>query len=148
LQKKLNICIVLFLIALSILSLFSKASYLLAFLFAFFIPGYVIVEAFFRELKPAEKLLLYVLLSVLVSTHAVYWSSMVFGYSKETIILVSSLFIPFFLFLPDFLVKNSAKSFGEIDKAGIIFSIIVFLITFFTLFYSVWVPTENYIILT
>lgn len=148
LQKKVNIYIALFLIALSILSLFSKASYLLAFLFAFFIPGYVIVGAFFRELKPAEKLLLYVLLSVLVSTHAVYWSSMVFGYSKETIILVSSLFIPVFLFLPDFSVKNSAKSFGEIDKAGIIFSIIVFLITFFTLFHSVWVPTENYIILT
>jgi len=74
-----NIYIVLFLIVLSILSLFSKASYLLAFLFAFFIPGYVIVKAFFRELKPAEKLLLCVLLSVLVSTHAVYWLSMVLG---------------------------------------------------------------------
>lgn len=74
------------------------ASLVSAFIFTLFVPGYVIVEYYFKDLNIHEKLLLYMLLSVLISTHLIYFLSLAFGYSQHTILI--AFFILFaFLFL-------------------------------------------------
>src|SRR3989344_6605152 len=69
---------------------------LLGLLFTFFIPGFLVIETFYRKLDIVYKIPLYLLLSVLISTYSVYFAGQAFGYNRFTILLS---FVPFAVWL-------------------------------------------------
>lgn len=79
---------------------------ILGFIFTFFIPGFLIIETFFSEIPIIQKIPLHLLISVLVSTYAVYIISLVFGFSRSSILLT---FLLFELWLIIFLINKRFK---------------------------------------
>jgi len=69
------------------------------FLFTFFIPGILVVETFYKEFAIWQKVPLYLLLSVLVSTYMVYFLSLIFGFERRTVFLAFYLMIPWLVWL-------------------------------------------------
>lgn len=65
---------------------------MIGFIFTFFLPGFLIIESFFSELPSIQKLPSYLLISVLVSTYAVYIVSLIFGFSQNSIIFTILIF--------------------------------------------------------
>lgn len=132
-------------------SLFSPhASLVSALLFTLFIPGYIIVEHYFKHLNIQEKLLLYLLLSVLVSTHLIYFLSLAFGYSRHTILIA---FFVLFAFLLLFLLCNTKTETRRSNLhlhslKGVLLSSGIALFAYLVLSKSVWVWHRGYIVLT
>ena len=88
-----------------IASFFSPyAALVSALIFTLFVPGYIIVEYYFKALNMQEKILLYILLSVMISTHLIYFLSLAIGYSQHTILIA---FTILFAFLLLFLLRNT-----------------------------------------
>jgi hypothetical protein len=121
-----------------------------ALIFTLFLPGYIIVEYFFRELRFHEKLLLYILLSVLISTQLIYYLSLAFGYSWHTIYMAFLVFFVFFflflLYLPQH--EASRKSLSITSLHAVLLSLGIALFTYFVLSQSVWVWQHDFIVLT
>ena len=119
-----------------------------ALIFTLFVPGYIIVEYYFRGKDIQEKILLYLLLSVLISTHLIYFLSLAFGYSKHTILIAFFILLAFLLL---FLLRNT-KSEPKIlhirSLKGVLLSSGIALFTFFVLSKSVWVWHQSRIVLT
>ena len=126
------------------------ASLVSAFIFTLFVPGYVIVEYYFKDLNIHEKLLLYMLLSVLISTHLIYFLSLAFGYSQHTILIA---FFILFAFLFLFFLRNTETAprrsklhlsslKGVMSSSGIAF------FAYLVLSKSIWVWRQGYIVLT
>ena len=132
-------------------SLFSPlASLVSALLFTLFVPGYVIVEQYFKHLNIQEKLLLCMLLSVLISTHLIYFLSLAFGYSRHTILIA---FFVLFAFLLLFLWRSTKteprRSYLHLHSVrGVLLSSGIALFAYFVLSKSVWVWRQGYIVLT
>ena len=88
------------LVALLILSTQSNTALFISLLLStLLVPGYVIVERFFKDVS--GKIALYVLLSVLISTQLIFLLSLLMGYSLETL-KVSA----FLLLLPALLAER------------------------------------------
>lgn len=68
------------------------------FIFTFFLIGFLVTESFFTHLKIWEKIPLYFLLSILLSTWTVYLLSLFLGFSQKTILLSFLLFLPLSFF--------------------------------------------------
>jgi len=121
-----------------------------ALIFTLFLPGYSIVEYLFSYLHFHEKLLLYILLSVLISTQLIYYLSLAFGYSRHTIYLaflvLFFLYLIFLLHLPQH--EASKKSLSINNLYGVLLSFGIALFTYFVLSKSVWVWQDNSIVLT
>ena len=121
-----------------------------ALIFTLFLPGYSIVEYLFRHLHFHEKLLLYILLSVLISTQLIYYLSLAFGYSRHTIYLaflvLFFLYLIFLMHLPQH--EASKKSLSINNLYGVLLSFGIALFTYFVLSKSVWVWQDNSIVLT
>ena len=64
------------------------------FVFTFFLPGACLTELFANRLPAGIKLLLYSVISVIVSTFLVYSVSLVLGFSRYSILLSSVVFLP------------------------------------------------------
>jgi len=92
---------------------------LLGFGFTLFVPGFVVVETFFRDLPGRVKLPLVVVLSVLVSTGTVFGAALLLGLNKGTILLV---FAGYYLWLVGWWARGwSGRGEMKIDwwQAGI-----------------------------
>lgn len=76
-----------------------------ALIFTLFVPGYIIVEYYFKALNMQEKLLLYLLLSVMISTHLIYFLSLAIGYSQHTI-LIAFAFYSYFCYSFSYVILN------------------------------------------
>ncbi len=138
-----------FLVILAMLSPFSGSlGFMYAALFTLFLPGFVVVNLFLRELECIEKLVLTFFLSVLLSTQLVYWLSIVFGYSKFSIVLAGLIFT-----LALFFVRLEKQDFRQfifrlLKHPAILLALGVFLVFYAVLSSSVWVFQGNNIILS
>ena len=129
------------------------ASLAAALIFTLFLPGYVIVESCFKYLNIQEKLLLYPLLSVMVSTHLIYALSLILGYARPTIftaffIMLMFMFIPLtftFSIRPSSIHPHPTRL---SDLKGVYLSLGISLIAFIVLSNTVWVWDNGYIILS
>jgi uncharacterized membrane protein len=126
------------------------ASLVSTLIFTLFVPGYIIVEYYFKDLNIHEKLLLYMLLSVLISTHFIYFLSLAFGYSQHTIltaffILFALLFL-FFLRNTETAPKRSILHLSSLK--GVMLSSGIAFFAYLVLSKSVWVWRQGYIVLT
>ncbi|MFO7967337.1 MAG: hypothetical protein R6U44_07040 [Archaeoglobaceae archaeon] len=131
---------ILFLFALLFMAIFSSSSLFIALLFlTLFVPGYVIVERFFGDMK--GKVGLYILLSVLVSTQLIYFLSLFGGYSLETLQLSAVLLSVSVLF-----IKKPEKSNERVVE--VVIFIILFLFAFTLMYPTVWFEKDDYIVLS
>ena len=126
------------------------ASFVSALIFTLFVPGYIIVEYYFKYLNIQEKLLLYMLLSVLISTHLIYFLSLVFGYSQHTILIA---FFILFAFLFLFFLRNTEtaprrSNLHLSSLKGVMLSSGIAFFAYLVLSKSVWVWRQGYIVLT
>jgi uncharacterized membrane protein len=137
----LNIRFVAILATILIASLFSShVSLLAAIIFTFFVPGYVITMLFFRNLSGEEKIFTIPILSVMVSTHVIYYLSLLLGYSKEIILLSFAVFL-----IPALFVRLEKP---RLKMECVMLSMVTFLISFVILYNSVWVEDSKGVIIT
>lgn len=128
----------------SISSLFSgNIGFVYAIFFTLFLPGFVFVNLFFKDLEQLEKLVLTLFLSVLFSTQLVYWLSQLLGYSKVSIVLAGLIFVPALFFFP---VKK--PDFRLLKHPAILLAIGIFIIFYIILSGSVWVLRGNEFLLS
>ncbi len=69
--------------------LFDILLLILAFLYAFLLPGFIIVQIFYRHYPHYLKIPLYILISILVSTWATYFLFYLFGQSRIIVIILA-----------------------------------------------------------
>jgi hypothetical protein len=123
---------------------------LTALVFTFFVPG-LIFYRFFR-LKIHEILVFVPIFSVLISTQLVYYSSLVLGYSRETI-LVSFLALAVVYGLVNSR-KEAPYSFKDflkitrLNKALLLIFLLIFSISLIVLYRSVWFENDLGIVIT
>lgn len=122
---------------------------ILGFIFTFFVPGFLVIELFFNELPAFSKLPLYLLISVLFSTYAVYFISLIFGFSRTSIIIT---FFVFGLALLILLLKRRKGislfySFKE-HAGSLLLSIIIFALFFAALYPAIFYPYKNYFVMS
>jgi len=109
---------------------------LVAAIFLYLLPGYLLVNAVGAELSWLEEIALSVLVSIMVSTHAIYWLSMAFGYSESTFYLFFALVSICALF-----IRGGRGLSLKPDVVGpmVLASATAFIIAFI-LYLSLWVP--------
>lgn len=122
----------------------------LGFLFTFFLPGFLIIETFFAYLPKIQKLPLYFLLSVLVSTWSVYFLSFLLGYSRTTILIV---FVPFLVWLVFYLKGRRPLSLFSVFPFRqhwliLIMSLLIFLIFTISLYPAILSWHNGYFVLS
>ena len=123
---------------------------LTAFVFTFFVPGLIFCR-FFR-LKSYEILVFIPIFSVLISTQLVYYLSLVFGYSKETI-LVSFLTLTIVYGLVNSRKKEAYpfRNFLKVRKFSktlLLIFLLIFILSLVVLYRSVWFENEFGIVIT
>jgi hypothetical protein len=128
----------------------THASLFTGFVFTFFVPG-LIFYRFFR-LKSHEILVFIPVFSVLVSTQLVYYLSLAFGYSKETI-LFSFLALAFVYGLVNSRKKASypLRNFLKVrqyNKAVLVLLLLIFVLSLVVLYRSVWFENASGIVIT
>jgi hypothetical protein len=120
------------------------------FVFTFFVPG-LIFYRFFR-LKSLEILVFVPVFSVLVSTQLIYYASLVFGYSRETI-LFSFLALAVVYGLVNsrkkaaFPLRNFLKV-RQYSKAVLVILLLIFVLSLVVLYRSVWFENASGIVIT
>lgn len=118
-----------------------------AYLFTFLIPGLYIVENFFESINSRLKLPLYLLLSIMVSTYAVFATSLIMGYSRFSILVASSLFLPWFIY---FAKKNFFIILKVINENHVQFivGLVVFLIYITALYPGIFTVNDGYVVMS
>jgi hypothetical protein len=120
------------------------------FVFTFFVPG-LIFYRFFR-LKSIEILVFVPVFSVLVSTQLVYYMSLIFGYSRE-IILISFLALAVVYGLVNsrkkaaYPLRNFLKV-RQYSKPILVILLIIFVLSLVVLYRSVWFENAPGIVIT
>jgi hypothetical protein len=128
----------------------AHASLFTGFVFTFFVPG-LIFYRFFR-LKSLEILVFVPVFSVLISTQLIYYLSLAFGYSSETILFS-------FLALAVFYgVVNSRKKAAyplrnflkvrQYNKTVLVILLLIFVLSLVVLYRSVWFENASGIVIT
>ncbi len=102
--------------------------------FTFFIPGFVVVETFFKSLPRIAKLPLYILLSLLLSTYCIYFLSLAVGFNRFAILAVFAFFAFCFALV---LRKKYQIDFGFFKEHIVVF---VFALLTFALFLASLLP--------
>ncbi len=142
--SSLEFLVAVILVVLAVLSFFSGSIGLVyALVFTLFLPGFVFVNLFFKDLESVEKLALTLFLSVLFSTHLVYWLSLVFGYSKFSVVLAGLLFVP-----PLFFLRLERPDPRLLRHPAVLLATGVFLVFYVVLSGSVWVLKDDVILLS
>lgn len=111
--------------------------------FSFFVPGWAFVEYFFSSLRPYEKLPLYLILSVLLSTLIIWVLSFIFGYSVSLIIICYLLFGIFAIFV--YLKKKTGFNF---DKQQVFVGTFFYLLFFIALYPGIFAFHNGYLTLS
>lgn len=123
---------------------------ILGFIFTFFIPGFLIIETFFRELPIIQKLPLQLLISVMVSTYAVYIVSLVLGFSRTSILLTILFFLVWFLIL--LLSKKIRlginRNFLRDHAGALIVSLVIFILFFTALYPAIFSRYQDYFVMS
>ncbi len=118
-----------------------------AFAFGFIVPGFLLLKAFKFEGSVVETVALSILGSVLVSSHAVYWSSIALGGYSSFSIFAAFAAISGIALLCDFGKKERqlrlAKADWKEELPAIAFSLAVFAVLFSVFAQTLWVPTET-----
>jgi len=109
--------------------------------FMFLLPGYLLLNAVKIDLGQTERLALSILLSIMISSYAIYWMSMALGYALMTF----ALFFAVVSIAAGFLWEKPKLSFTQ-DSGAITISIIVGVFVLAVLSLSLWVPTDSGII--
>lgn len=143
--------LILSLVLLAILSPFSGTiGFIFVIILTIFLPGFVVVNIFLKELELIEKVVLTFFLSVLLSTQLIYWLSMVLGYTKFSIVLAGLIFVPALFFIH--LEKTDFRLLSRrlLKHPAVILALGVFIIFYIILSSSVWVidGANNNIILS
>ncbi|PWB55627.1 MAG: hypothetical protein C3F06_02165 [Candidatus Methanoperedenaceae archaeon] len=139
-----NIYLAIILVVLAILSIYSStAGIIYAIFLTLFLPGFVFINIFFKDLEMLEKTVLTLFLSVIFSTQLVYWISILIGYSKISILIAGLIFLPAVFF-----IRIGKPDFGGFRHPAILLSFGVFLIFYIVLSSSVWVFQGDYILLS
>lgn len=111
------------------------------FLFSFLIPGFLFIETFFRKIPRIQKIPLYMVLSLEISTISVYLAGLLFGLGRQTIVLVMLIFL---VLLGLFLIKKRKVNIFSKTSNMIIFSgVLVYFIFFFSLTNAIFSPLGN-----
>lgn len=123
---------------------------LTAFVFTFFVPGLIFCR-FFR-LQSYEILVFIPIFSVLVSTQLIYYLSLVFGYSRETI-LFSFLALTIIYGLVNSRKKEASplRNFLKVrqfSKTLLLIFFLIFVLSLVVLYRSVWFENEFGIVIT
>ena len=147
LQKHWFSLLLLFLPLVSVVSI--HIALLTAFIFTFLVPG-LIFSRFFR-LESYEVLAFVPILSVLVSTQLVYYLSLLFGYSRVTI-LVSFLALAVVYALvnsrkEETRLKNFFKA-KQFNRTTLLIFLLIFILALVILYRSVWFENETGIVIT
>ncbi len=131
----------LILAALITTSLFDEALFPTLVLTTMLIPGFVVAERFLKDLSSFVKPAMYIFLSVVISTHLVYYLSLILGYSLFTIRISAIMLFLFILFArkPDF---NREFWYGVAAYS------VFFLFAFSILYHSLWYEKDSYIVLS
>ena len=116
----------------------------IGFLFTFLIPGLYIVETFFPQIPKRFKLPLYFILSVMIS---VYFVSLFIGFSRYSIIVLFSFFIPWIFINFTKTIKELFKTI-KIHKYAFIFSILVYLIYLVSLYPGIFTLHNGFIVMS
>jgi len=120
------------------------------FIFTFFVPGLIFYRFF--KLKSLEILVFIPVFSVLVSTQLIYYLSMVFGYSRE-IILVSFIALTFIYGLvysrkkAAYPLKNFLKI-KQYSKTALFILLLIFVLSLLILYRSVWFENNLGVVIT
>jgi hypothetical protein len=141
----------LLLLVLPLVSFFSThTSLFTGFVFTFFVPG-LIFYRFFR-LKSHEILVFVPVFSVLVSTQLIYYLSLAFGYSRETILF------SFLALVVVYGLVNSRKKAAyplrnflkvrQYSKAALVILLLIFVLSLVVLYRSVWFENTSGIVIT
>ncbi len=102
------------------------------YLFTFVVPGMYLLETFFPVLPKRIKIPLSMLLSVMISTYTVYFVSLLLGFSRYSILVSFSFFVPW-------LVVNFSKmvriftGFIKLHPQAFFLSILIWSMICFTL---------------
>jgi len=125
-------------------------SLLTGFIFTFFVPG-LIFYRFFR-LKSIEILVFIPVFSVLVSTQLIYYMSLVFGYSRETI-LFSFLALTFVYGLVHSRKKavyplRNFLNVRQYSKTVLLILLLIFMLSLLVLYRSVWFENDFGVVIT
>ncbi len=109
--------------------------------FLYILPGYILIKLLRVEADALLTLALSLLLSAMVSAHAIYWLSMLFGYG-------SGAFYLFFVIvsLAALFVREPPDIIGKGFQAPAALALITMLVIFYVLYSSMWVPTEHGVI--
>ncbi|MFQ5405752.1 MAG: DUF2298 domain-containing protein [Candidatus Micrarchaeia archaeon] len=109
--------------------------------FSFFISGFLLLKALKINIGSLETIALSILSSILVSAHAAYATSLVLGYSQESILLsfaLSSLLVLF--------VDVKKLSLPKVEKEKLppaTLALGVFALLYFVFATTLWVPTQS-----
>jgi len=115
---------------------------LVAVLFLYIIPGCILVKIIDVEFSQLEKIAFSIVLSIMVSTHAIYWMSLALGYSTTTFYLFFVLVSLCALFVKGFQFLKLSRE----DTAPALLTSVTMLIFFGILYLSLWVPAEHGVI--
>jgi hypothetical protein len=121
---------------------------ILGFVFTFFVPGFVVIETFFPRLKRIQKLPLYLLLSVLVSTYLVYFVSLIMGFSRLSILTSFMLFIPWLIWLCHSRRANPKTLISKKHFLAIVISLVIFTVFLVALYPGIFSLHDNYYVLS
>lgn len=118
-----------------------------AYLFTFLIPGVYVVENFFEKLPSRFKLPLYILLSIMVSTYSVFLISVVLGYSRYSILVASSFFLPWSIY---FFKRNVLEIFKVITEnlTQFLIGLFVFCIYLLALYPGIFTINDGYVVMS
>lgn len=64
-----------------------------------FIPGFIVIEVFFRRMKFHLKMPLYIIISLLTSVNIIYLLSLIFGFGRHVVLILFFLLLPLFIYL-------------------------------------------------
>lgn len=122
----------------------------LGFVFTFFIPGFLIIETFFAELSLLQKLPLYSLISVLISTYTVYLVSLILGFSRFSILLS---FLIFGVWLMILFAKKKFRielslNFVKTHTTALLLTLLIFTLFLAALYPGIFFHYKDYFVMS
>ena len=117
------------------------------FVFTFFLPGACLTELFANRLPAGIKLLLYSVISVIVSTFLVYSVSLVLGFSRYSILLSSVVFLPLLWEARRNIFRTFMKVWSD-HRWAIFLSVVVYFLYGIALYPAIFALHNGYLVMS
>ena len=125
----------------------SNYTYLfLGILYVTIVPGFVFVEYFLSKLETWKKIPLYILFSILISTYFTFVTSLLFGFSRTTLMLDLLIFI--ILAIPLFKRVKLNVNTSKDHLSSYVVSVVVYLLFFIVLNAGIFREYQNYYVMS